>query len=124
MDPTTDEHAAFEANGVSAVPPLHPAGHVHRDVEKGGQSRAEIEKSALNTDGRDGDHDIELAEEPSAAPEEKKSVYQNLGWLDRLLALWILLAIIIGIIIGNFAEGAEEALQEGKFVNVSVPVGM
>ena len=51
------------------------------------------------------------------------SVYQGLGWLDRLLALWILLAIIIGIVLGNFVEGVGPALQRGKFVQVSVPIG-
>lgn len=55
--------------------------------------------------------------------ESKKSVYAGLGWLDRLLALWILLAIVIGIVLGNFVDGMEEALQRGKFVNVSVPIG-
>ena len=58
-----------------------------------------------------------------AATQTKKSVYAGLGWLDRLLALWILLAIVIGILVGNFVHGAEEALQRGKFVNVSVPIG-
>jgi ACR3 family arsenite transporter len=46
-----------------------------------------------------------------------------LGWLDRLLALWILLAIIIGILTGNYVNRAEAALHRGKFVNVSVPIG-
>jgi len=54
----------------------------------------------------------------------KKSAYQSLGWLDRLLALWILLAIIIGILIGNYANGAEDALNRGKFVDVSVPIAV
>lgn len=54
----------------------------------------------------------------------KKSVYQGLGWLDRLLALWILLAIVIGILLGNYVESVGPALQKGKFVQVSVPIGM
>ncbi|KAK5069365.1 arsenicals resistance [Lithohypha guttulata] len=58
------------------------------------------------------------------ATQTKKSVYAGLGWLDRLLALWILLAIVIGILLGNFVNGAEEALQRGKFVNVSVPIAV
>lgn len=55
--------------------------------------------------------------------EEKKSVYAGLGWLDRLLVLWILLAIIIGILLGNFVDGIGPALQRGKFVDVSIPIG-
>lgn len=41
--------------------------------------------------------------------------------LDRLLALWILLAVTIGILLGNFVDSVGLALQKGKFVNVSVP---
>lgn len=66
--------------------------------------------------------DEEKQEDLKAAP-SKKSVYAGLGWLDRLLALWILLAIVIGILLGNFVNGVEEALQRGKFVQVSVPIG-
>ncbi|GAM88676.1 hypothetical protein ANO11243_067100 [Dothideomycetidae sp. 11243] len=54
----------------------------------------------------------------------KKSVYAGLGWLDRLLALWILLAIVVGVLLGNFVSGVEDALQRGKFVNVSVPIAV
>jgi hypothetical protein len=54
----------------------------------------------------------------------KHSVYKGLGWLDRLLVLWILLAIIIGILLGNFVDSVGPALQKGKFVNVSAPTGM
>ena len=55
--------------------------------------------------------------------ESKKSVYAGLGWLDRLLVLWILLAIIIGVLLGNFVKAIGPALQKGKFVGVSVPIG-
>jgi arsenite transporter len=58
------------------------------------------------------------------AIESKKSVYAGLGWLDRLLVLWILLAIIIGILLGNFVDSVGPALQRGKFVGVSVPIGV
>ena len=70
-----------------------------------------------------GNHDTEKQVSNSQST-AKKSAYASLGWLDRLLALWILLAIIIGIVIGNFAPGAEAALQRGKFVQVSVPVAV
>ncbi|KAJ4503535.1 arsenicals resistance [Exophiala dermatitidis] len=56
--------------------------------------------------------------------EHKKSVYAGLGWLDRLLVLWILLAIIVGILLGNFVGGVGPALQKGKFVQVSVPIAV
>ena len=68
----------------------------------------------------------DLEQQSSSKPQAgaKKSVYQSLGWLDRLLALWILLAIIIGVLLGNYVDSVGPALQRGKFVQVSVPIGM
>lgn len=54
---------------------------------------------------------------------ESVSAFKALGWLDRFLALWILLAMAIGIILGNFMPSTGPALQKGKFVGVSVPIG-
>jgi ACR3 family arsenite transporter len=53
----------------------------------------------------------------------KQSAFKGLGWLDRFLALWIFLAMAIGIILGNFVESTGPALQKGKFVGVSIPIG-
>jgi ACR3 family arsenite transporter len=38
--------------------------------------------------------------------------------------LWIILAMAIGILLGNFVDSVGPALQKGKFVGVSVPIGM
>lgn len=54
---------------------------------------------------------------------EKSSAFKALGWLDRFLALWIFLAMAVGIILGNFVPNTGPALQKGKFVGVSVPIG-
>jgi arsenite transporter len=53
----------------------------------------------------------------------QQSAFKSLGWLDRLLALWILLAMIIGVLLGNFVPSVGPALQRGKFVGVSIPIG-
>ncbi len=53
-----------------------------------------------------------------------RTMFKNLGILDRFLALWIFLAMAIGIILGNFVPSTGPALQKGKFVGVSVPIGM
>jgi ACR3 family arsenite transporter len=58
---------------------------------------------------------------PSAS---KSSAFNSLGLLDRFLALWIFLAMAIGIILGNFVPNTATALQKGTFVGVSVPIGM
>ncbi|KAJ5219065.1 arsenite efflux transporter ArsB [Penicillium cinerascens] len=52
------------------------------------------------------------------------SAFKQLGILDRFLALWIFLAMAIGIILGNFVPSTGLALQRGKFVGVSVPIAV
>ena len=57
-------------------------------------------------------------------PGKNISAFKGLGWLDRFLAIWIFLAMVVGILLGNFVPNTEEALNKGKFVGVSVPIGM
>ncbi|OJJ60219.1 hypothetical protein ASPSYDRAFT_57662 [Aspergillus sydowii CBS 593.65] len=52
------------------------------------------------------------------------SAFQQLGILDRFLAVWIFLAMAVGIILGNFVPNTREALEKGKFVGVSVPIAI
>ena len=59
-----------------------------------------------------------------SSPKTKISAFKSLGLLDRLLALWIFLAMLIGILLGNFVPSAGPALQKGKFVGVSVPIAV
>ena len=74
----------------------------------GSQNPSDVEKQASE-------------EEPFNA--SKTSAFKGLGWLDRFLALWIFLAMAIGIILGNFVPNTGTALQDGKFVGVSIPIG-
>lgn len=48
---------------------------------------------------------------------------KRLAIVDQLLAVWIILAMAIGLIIGNFSSAAE-VLEQVKFVDVSLPLGM
>ncbi|KAL8685551.1 MAG: hypothetical protein Q9224_005772, partial [Gallowayella concinna] len=60
-----------------------------------------------------------LEAQPSTLENEKDaklSAFKGLGLLDRYLAVWILLAMAIGIILGNFVPNTGPALQKGKFV--------
>jgi ACR3 family arsenite transporter len=79
--------------------------------------KSEIQRSPLSSDV-----EKQSPHEPSTT--EKESVFRSLGLLDRFLALWILLAMAVGIILGNFVPNTGPALQKGKFVGVSVPIGM
>lgn len=72
------------------------------------------------------DPDIELQAKENPADDSdasKISAFKGLGVLDRFLAVWIILAMAIGIILGNFVPNTGPALQKGKFVGVSVPIG-
>ncbi|KAG4259823.1 arsenical-resistance protein [Fusarium proliferatum] len=57
-------------------------------------------------------------------PTQQLSAFKGLGLLDRYLALWIFLAMAIGIILGNFVTETGPALQKGKFVGVSIPIAV
>ncbi|KAF3940856.1 hypothetical protein ABW19_dt0206995 [Dactylella cylindrospora] len=52
------------------------------------------------------------------------STFKSLAFLDRYLAIWILLAMVIGVLLGNFVDNINGALQKGKFVGVSVPIAV
>ena len=65
-----------------------------------------------------------IGEEVEPVNASKISAFKSLGWLDRFLALWIFLAMAIGIILGNFVPNTGPALQKGQFVGVSVPIGL
>ena len=97
-----------------------------RQLEEGEQDPASTGMRHSDDDAevaskRNNDLEMQKALEPKA---ENVSAFKALGWLDRFLAIWILLAIVVGILIGNFVPSAEEGLQKGKFVGVSIPVGM
>ncbi|KIL93945.1 arsenical-resistance protein [Fusarium avenaceum] len=77
------------------------------DNGRTGQSDQDPEGTAANMD-----HDDQ--------PKQQLSAFKGLGLLDRYLALWMFLAMAIGIVLGNFVPGMGPALQRGKFVGVSV----
>jgi hypothetical protein len=67
--------------------------------------------------------DIEKHTDSSTCSDVHVSAFKGRGLLDKLLALWILLAMIIGVLLGNFVANVGPALQRGTFVGVSVPIG-
>ncbi|GAD93000.1 arsenite efflux transporter [Paecilomyces variotii No. 5] len=60
----------------------------------------------------------------SIEPQVKESTFKGLGILDRFLAVWIFLAMGVGIILGNFVPNTGPALEKGKFVGVSIPIAV
>ena len=78
----------------------------------------------MSLERRDHKHSATSDVEAGDSSREKRgSAYRQLGILDRFLAVWIFLAMAIGIILGNFVPETGPALQRGKFVGVSVPIG-
>ncbi len=69
-----------------------------------------------------GDAEKQVAQDTRVA--KKASAFKSLGWLDRFLAVWILLAMVLGVLLGNFVPEVGPALQKGKFAEVSIPIGM
>lgn len=51
-----------------------------------------------------------------------KGVLLSLGWLDRLLSFFIIVAMILGVVIGEYAPNAKENLEKGQFRGVSAPL--
>lgn len=92
------------------------------------QSTQELSVERQDTPSSQRPHqDVEKQAEPIDAEEESgiaDSMFKSLGVLDRFLAVWIFLAMAIGIILGNFVPSTGPALQKGTFVGVSIPIGM
>ncbi|KAI9810595.1 MAG: hypothetical protein M1827_006157 [Pycnora praestabilis] len=63
-------------------------------------------------------HHIEEDPTPDVPP------LKGLSFLDRFLVVWILLAMALGIILGNLVPSTGPALQRGQFVGVSVPIAV
>ncbi|MBS9403951.1 ACR3 family arsenite efflux transporter [Halomonas sp. TRM85114] len=56
----------------------------------------------------------------SSAP----SVSEGMGLFERLLSLWVALAIVAGILLGQFAPAVPEALSRFEYAQVSIPVAV
>jgi len=67
---------------------------------------------------------------PTTSPTEEEeairagSSFKQLGFLDRFLAIWIFLAMALGIILGYFVPSTGPALRHGEFVGVSIPIAI
>ena len=63
------------------------------------------------------------SDSPNDRDRKPTSAFNQLGILDRFLAIWIFLAMTVGIILGNFVLNTGPALERVKFVGVSIPIG-
>jgi hypothetical protein len=65
----------------------------------------------------------EFSTVPSTTAPSSESLLKRLSFLDRFLAVWIFLAMVLGILLGCFVNGVQDVLQTATFVGVSVPIG-
>ncbi|KAL9932172.1 hypothetical protein V8E36_008944 [Tilletia maclaganii] len=60
----------------------------------------------------------------AATNQVAKSLLHGLSWLDRLLSLFIILAMIIGVVIGLFVPNIDDKLSRAKLKGVSAPLAV
>ncbi|KAJ8106347.1 hypothetical protein OPT61_g9597 [Boeremia exigua] len=86
-----------------------------------------VERGALAHEKEQREGDVEKGRDVCAEARDKNAAdlppLKGLSFLDRFLVLWILLAMGVGIAIGNTVDAAGPALQKGEFVGVSIPIG-
>lgn len=98
----------------------------HKAIEAQDASEPEMKQEKPSTDIEAQQTDSNDAHHIDGNNSQQKrsfSAFASLGLLDRFLAVWIFLAMAVGIILGNFVPSMSPALEKGKFVGVSVPIG-
>ena len=60
----------------------------------------------------------------SAILEPRISTVKNLSFLDRYLTLWIFLAMLAGVAIGNFAPAITQAITGLSVGTTSIPIAI
>ncbi|WWD22612.1 arsenical-resistance protein [Kwoniella shandongensis] len=83
---------------------------VHHTVNDG---REEVRDGGLEVQG------IHIDDKRSRGA---RSILLGLSWLDRFLAAFVLLAMILGVIIGKFANNVEAVLTGTTLNGVSIPI--
>lgn len=58
------------------------------------------------------------------APAQHQDQARVLPWLDRLLWLWILISMALGIILGYFVPNTSVVLEQSKLIGVSAPIAV
>nr|POF17068.1 arsenical-resistance protein acr3 [Quercus suber] len=102
------------------------------EIERAGAEAGEHGKAKVVGQLELDENDLEAARSGSDAPALRNKTdkldldtsppFKALSILDRLLVLWILLSMALGIILGNLVPSVGPALQRGTFVGVSGPI--
>lgn len=103
------------------------AGHNHHDKSSstldGSSRETSYNEDGLILDPKGGVPKLRSAlQDARDSTGAAKGVLLSLGWLDRLLSLFIIIAMILGVVIGEFAPNASQNLNKGNFRGVSAPL--
>lgn len=60
---------------------------------------------------------------PNVPQTQERSLIKKLSFVDRFLALWILLAMVLGILLGCFVPNTQQVLTRTGLIGVSAPIG-
>ena len=55
---------------------------------------------------------------------ESPSTREGMGLFESFLSVWVALAIIVGVLLGQFAPAIPEALSRFEYAQVSIPVAI
>ncbi|KAK5113956.1 hypothetical protein LTR62_003079 [Meristemomyces frigidus] len=89
-------------------------GRLNDSEANSGKHNTDIENNKV---GDGNDHETTNDHTVQAPPP-----FKALSFLDKLLVLWIIISMAIGIILGNLVPSVGPALQKGTFVGVSGPI--
>ena len=62
--------------------------------------------------------------DPSARPDGEAAVVGKLSTLDRFLPVWIIVAMALGLLLGNVVPGLDTTLEAVKIGEVSLPIAI
>ncbi|WP_027967669.1 ACR3 family arsenite efflux transporter [Halomonas halocynthiae] len=54
----------------------------------------------------------------------KQTANGGMGWFERYLSVWVLLAIVVGVALGQFAPSVPQTLASFEYAQVSIPVAI
>jgi len=60
----------------------------------------------------------------SHQPSESPSTREGMGLFERFLSVWVALAIVAGVLLGQFAPAIPETLSRFEYAQVSIPVAV
>ncbi|KAK4915580.1 arsenicals resistance [Elasticomyces elasticus] len=89
--------------------------HSNEQLPKGSKATNDIELGSINGERKNNAQD-DTSDVVGPPP------FKALSFLDKLLVLWILLSMALGIILGNLVPSVGPALQRSTFVGVSGPI--